>query len=69
MFYIGTAGARKFGRGDTITDLHCSEVAFWENAKELTAGLLLPDSFRLFLAQGQLVLSQQEMDEIFSIEE
>ena len=39
VFYIGTAGARKFGRGDTITDLHCSEVAFWENAKELLAGL------------------------------
>jgi hypothetical protein len=39
VFYIGTAGARKFGRGDTITDLHCSEVAFWENPKELLAGL------------------------------
>lgn len=39
VFYVGTAGARKFGRGDTITDLHCSEVAFWENSKELTSGL------------------------------
>ena len=39
MFYIGTAGAKKFGRGDTITDLHCSEVAFWNNPKELTSGL------------------------------
>jgi hypothetical protein len=39
MYYIGTAGARKFGRGDTITDLHCSEVAFWENPKELFSGL------------------------------
>jgi len=39
MFYIGTAGARKFGRGDTITDLHCSEVAFWPDPKTLTAGL------------------------------
>ena len=39
MFYIGTAGARKFGRGDTITDLHCSEVAFWDNPKELFSGL------------------------------
>jgi hypothetical protein len=38
-FYIGTAGSRKFGRGDTITHLHCSEAAFWENAKDLTAGL------------------------------
>lgn len=39
MFYIGTAGARKFGRGDTITDLHCSEAAFWPDPKSLTAGL------------------------------
>jgi len=39
MFYVGTAGARKFGRGDTITDLHCSEAAFWDNAKELFSGL------------------------------
>jgi hypothetical protein len=39
MFYIGTAGARKFGRGDTITDLHCSEIAYWENPKSLVSGL------------------------------
>lgn len=40
MFYLGTAGSRKFGRGDTISFLHCSEVAFWENALELLTGLL-----------------------------
>lgn len=40
MFYLGTAGARKFGRGDTITHLHCSEFAFWPNASELMLGLL-----------------------------
>ncbi len=40
MFYLGTAGARKFGRGDTITHLHCSEFAFWPNAAELMLGLL-----------------------------
>lgn len=40
MFYLGTAGARKFGRGDTITHLHCSEYAFWPNPKELMKGLL-----------------------------
>lgn len=39
MFYIGTAGSRKFGRGDTITDLHCSEVAFWDDPKSLLTGL------------------------------
>lgn len=39
VFYIGTAGARQFGRGDTITDLHCSEVAFWKDPKSLLGGL------------------------------
>lgn len=39
VFYIGTAGSRKFGRGDTITDLHCSEIAYWEDPKSLIAGL------------------------------
>ena len=39
MFYIGTAGAKKFGRGDTITHLHCSEVAYWEDPESLTKGL------------------------------
>lgn len=29
-YYIGTAGAKAFGRGDTITDLHISEYAWWE---------------------------------------
>jgi hypothetical protein len=38
-FYIGTAGSRRFGRGDTITDLHCSEVAFWPDPKKLVTGL------------------------------
>lgn len=40
MFYIGTAGSRKFGRGDTITALHCSEIAYWPDPAELMAGLL-----------------------------
>ncbi len=38
-FYIGTAGAKKFGRGDTINNLHCSEIAFWNDPKTLTSGL------------------------------
>lgn len=38
-FYIGTAGAKAFGRGDNLTDVHCSEVAFWENGAELMNGL------------------------------
>lgn len=42
--YIGTAGAKAFGRGDTITDLHCSEYAWWQN-ESLLNGLLgsVPD--------------------------
>jgi len=39
-FYIGTAGERAFGRGDTITDLHCSEYAWWPNPEELLKGAL-----------------------------
>lgn len=40
MFFIGTAGSKAFGRGDTITNLHCSEVAFWDNSMELMTGLM-----------------------------
>ncbi len=39
-FYLGTAGSREFGRGDTITHLHCSEYAFWSDPKKLMKGLL-----------------------------
>jgi hypothetical protein len=39
-YYIGTAGAKAFGRGDTIHRLHGSEVAFWPNLQEVLAGLL-----------------------------
>ena len=38
-FYIGTAGARAFGRGDTITDLHASEFAYWIDAVKHSVGL------------------------------
>ena len=39
-FYIGTAGSRAFGRGDTITHLHVSEYAWWEqDALRHVAGL------------------------------
>lgn len=40
VFYIGTAGSREFGRGDTISHLHCSEYAFWSDPKKLMKGLL-----------------------------
>lgn len=43
LFYIGTAGARAFGRGDTLNRVHGSEVAWWpgglEDHRALMAGL------------------------------
>lgn len=38
-FRIGTAGNKQIGRSMTINYLHCSEVAFWDNASEIVAGL------------------------------
>ena len=38
--YIGTAGAQDLGVGDTITDLHCSEIPRWKNAGGLLSDLL-----------------------------
>lgn len=40
MIWIGTAGSKKFGRGDTITHCHCSEYAYWPDPKTLLSGLL-----------------------------
>ena len=37
--WIGTAGSRAFGRGDTIQALHCSEFAYWPDPKKLMKGL------------------------------
>lgn len=40
-FYIGTAGSKAFGRGDTLTRLHGSEVAYWpETATAMLAGII-----------------------------
>ena len=38
--YIGTAGKRAFSRGDSLTDVHASEIAFWANAGALMTGLV-----------------------------
>jgi hypothetical protein len=38
--YIGTAGNKAFGRGDTLHFIHCSELAFWDHADTLLTGLL-----------------------------
>lgn len=39
-YYIGTAGSRDFGRGDTITFLHLSEFAFYPDPEKLLAGIM-----------------------------
>lgn len=40
-YAIGTAGGRgTVGRSDTIQLFHGSEVAFWENAKEIASGVM-----------------------------
>jgi hypothetical protein len=39
-FYIGTAAAITTGRGQTINNLHASEVAFYQDADALMTGLL-----------------------------
>lgn len=37
-FFIGTAGARAFGHGDTITDLHLSEASRYPDAESIVRG-------------------------------
>ncbi len=38
-YYIGTAGQRAFGRGDTIDRAHLSEAAFYPNLEATLAGI------------------------------
>lgn len=40
MIYIGTAGSKRFGRGDTVSHCHCSEYAYWHDPKSILSGLL-----------------------------
>lgn len=51
VFYIGTAGSQEFGVGDTITDLHCSEIARWPNPEQLMSDLLqsVPDTGNVYI--------------------
>ena len=37
--YIGTAGSRAFGRGDTLRRAHLSELAFYEDPERILAGV------------------------------
>jgi len=50
-YYIGTAGSRTFGRGDWITDLHCSEYAWWEDPVQHQAGV-----FQAVPSTGRIVI-------------
>jgi len=49
--FIGTAGSDDYGVGDTITDLHCSEVSRWPNPEALLSGLFqaVPPSGNILL--------------------
>ncbi len=39
-FAVGTAGSKGFGRSRTVNHVHCSEVAFYQDAKQIMLGLL-----------------------------
>ena len=43
---VATAGSKETGRGDTFNYLHGSEIGFWPNATEISAGLMqaVPDT-------------------------
>lgn len=38
-YFIGTAGQKAFGRGDTIDRVHLSEAAFYENLERILGGI------------------------------
>lgn len=50
-FYIGTAGARAFGRGVTVQNLHVSELNFYRDQERIMLGLLqsVPEEGRIFI--------------------
>ena len=39
VLYVGTAGSRTFGRGDTIHNCHLSEYAFYPNPHDIFTGI------------------------------
>jgi len=50
-YYIGTAGSKAFGRGDWVTDLHCSEYAYWDDPVRHSTGLFqaVPQNGRIYI--------------------
>ena len=53
-YWIGTAGAKAFGRGDDITHLHLSEVSHYEHQETLTGVLeaCVPNAWRVMETTG-----------------
>ena len=51
VLYVGTAGSRSFGRGDTIHNCHLSEFAFYPNPDEIFTGIsqAVPASGRIII--------------------
>src|SRR3990167_7011039 len=49
IFYVGTAGARAFGHGETINNLHVSELSRYPDQEPLMVGLMqaFPQSGRI----------------------
>lgn len=49
--FVGTAGAKDFGRSNTINNLHLTEVAFYPDPEELLTGLLqaVPEDGNIFM--------------------
>jgi hypothetical protein len=39
-FYIGQAGSKSFGRGDTLNNLHLSEFAFYDDPERMLSSVL-----------------------------
>jgi len=39
-FFVGTAGKDDFGRGVTVRNVHASEIAMWNDAGKIFAGLM-----------------------------
>lgn len=77
-FYIGTAGAKAFGRGDTINNLHVSELALWPDQERTMIGLIqaVPKDGRIVIestANGigdyfyKLWIKSREGDSAFSV--
>lgn len=62
-FYIGTAGARSFGRGDTIHYAHMSEISRWAEHSEVANGIIraVPDDSHTWIVKETTANGQGNM--------